>query len=138
MAINILNKLTEDKLKEEKVMSTEINESSTNVSIKSSSESDQIVQVRTNCSTCLNEPICKFVAPYVHCKEELESIEIPEIVKLEMSCKYYKSVHQATVKSKVPIYAKYSDEYESPKSVSSGIQIKHTKLSEEHSAGDKI
>lgn len=118
-----------DYTQEEKEPMVQVNEKSeTSTSTLTSTEATNLINVSTHCINCLNQPICKYSESYVECKSTLESLVLPEVVKLDMRCKYFKPA--ATTKTS-PIGSREGGIN------TRGIQIKHTRINEE-SAGDEI
>lgn len=52
------------------------------------------VTVRNSCDDCANAPICKFTPGYTQAKSDFQKMELPEVVKIELSCKYYANEHK--------------------------------------------
>lgn len=55
------------------------------------------VTVRNSCDDCANAPICKFTLGYTQAKSDLQGMELPEVVRIDLSCSYYTNEHK-TVK----------------------------------------
>lgn len=88
------------------------------------------LHITTDCSTCANYPICKFVDTVSENLEALSKVCKPEILKYEISCKYYRSKpatiprpSQHTIKDTF-----FGDKYQPSRT---GITIKHIRHPEE-------
>lgn len=85
----------------------------------------------TSCVDCDNKDICKYVESFKVCEESLKAADIPDILTVEISCKYHKPLDVRIKKSLSPIRGKDT-------SNSLNIRVNHKHSPELPSPGDNI
>lgn len=98
------------------------------------SEDTRVTQLNS-CASCSNYRICKYASQYMDYVKDLSEVQgqLPEIVKIEIKCQYFKNEEHFAVKPKKPmtsIRGKQASE--------SSLNIKHTRHVEMPSPGDEI
>lgn len=88
-----------------------------------SSEEAHKIKTRTCCSDCVNKVICKYTDQYIDYTSQLESADLPDFIKVEISCRYHKQIHYNLKSNKPVVSISGRDTISNP----STLQVKHTK-----------